>query len=84
MEEIIFSCPPDEVSCLVGNLFAELDPPCDAPMRSDRLTLCGRTHSGSSAVLFIYKDYCCFYGMREDLEAVRGSTCIERRCKGNG
>lgn len=28
MEHIEFSCPPGELSCIIGNLFVSLEPPC--------------------------------------------------------
>lgn len=80
MDEIVFSCAPDEVSCLVGNLFSSLDPPCEYEP-TEGLTLCGTTHSGRYARLVIREDRCLFYGERDDLEAVRGGKCPERRCK---
>ena len=52
MEEIVFACAPSELSCIIGNLFAEIRPPCDAP-RSVHLTITGTTHSGVDAQLVI-------------------------------
>lgn len=77
MEQII-SVKPEELSCLVGNLFAELEPPCDA-LHSVGLTLFGRTPAGNQVVLLILKDYCVFRGEPEDLEAAKRS-CLDRRC----
>jgi len=47
MEHIEFSCPPGELSCIIGNLFVSLEPPCKY-VRSTHLMLCGITHSGNS------------------------------------
>lgn len=80
-EEIVFACPPEELSCLVGNLFGELATPCNTVLDGTGLVLCGYTHSGNYGVLSIHKDYCCFRGAKGDFEAVRSGVCVERRCK---
>lgn len=54
--EKVFSVKPEELSCVVGNLFAELEPPCDA-LHPVGLTLHGRTLSGNMATLLVLKDY---------------------------
>ena len=78
MERII-SVKPDELSCFVGNLFAELEPPCDA-LQTVGLTLCGKTPAGDQAVLLVLKDYCVFQGEPEDLEAAK-RPCLDKRCR---
>lgn len=80
MEEIVFSCRPEELSCIIGNLFTELEPPC-AYERSPNLTICGKTNSGKSGRLIIAGDRCLFYGPPEDLTAARNGFCPERRCE---
>lgn len=80
MEETVFSCRPSELSCIIGNLFTEIEPPCDVP-RSDNLTLSGTTHSGADAVLMIHGDRCIYKGPPDDLEAARNGVCPERRCE---
>lgn len=76
--EKIFSVKPEELSCVIGNLFAELEPPCSR-LHSVGLTLCGRTASGRAATLLVLKEYCVFQGEEEDLEAAR-KPCLDRRC----
>ena len=86
MEEIIFSRPPNELSCIIGNLFTGLDPPCDLCDlgRTTDLVISGTTHSGNYGRLTIKKDRCVFYGEPEDLDAILNGDCpIGRRC-GNG
>lgn len=61
MEHIEFSCPPSELSCIIGNLFVSLEPPCKY-VRSTHLMLCGITHSGNSGRLTVLGDRCSFYG----------------------
>ena len=47
MDTIRFFLPPPELSCLIGNLFTELEPPCGAgQLDQDGITLYGRTASG--------------------------------------
>ena len=47
MNELInFSLPTGKLSCFVGNLFTELEPPCEKEHFSDGLILCGRTPAG--------------------------------------
>lgn len=79
MTEEIISPTPAELSCMVGNLFAELEPPCDVPF-SQGLTLCGITPAGNRAVLLVNRDFCIFRGEAEDLKAAR-LGCLNRRCK---
>lgn len=80
MKEIVFACAPSELSYIIGNLFTELRPPCDAP-RSDHLTISGTTHSGAAARLVILGDRCLYNGPVCDLEAARSGPCLERRCE---
>lgn len=80
MEEVVFACRPEELSCIVGNLFVSIEPPCDYE-RSANLTICGTTHSGSSGRLIIAGDRCLFYGPPDDLKAARNGLCPERRCE---
>lgn len=79
MTEEIISPTPAELSCMVGNLFSELEPPCDVPF-SPGLTLCGITPLGNRAVLLVNRDFCIFRGEAEDLKAARRG-CLNRRCK---
>lgn len=80
MEEIVFACRPEELSCIVGNLFTGISPPCEYE-RSAHLTICGITHSGNSDRLVIKGDRCLFYGLPDDLRAARNGFCPERRCE---
>lgn len=80
MEEVVFACRNDELSCIVGNLFVSIEPPCDFE-HSEDLTICGTTHSGKIGRLIIKGDRCLFYGSSEDLRAARNGPCIERRCE---
>ena len=80
-ELINLSLPPRELSCLVGNLFAELEPPCGQDLDPEGLILCGRTPAGREAILLICRDRCTFIGCPEDLNAARNGKCPNRRCQ---
>ena len=80
MQETTFTRPPDELSCIIGNLFTELEPPCDVEHTAG-LVLCGTTHSGNPGRLRIAGDCCTFYGQPDDLEVVISGRCPERRCR---
>ena len=78
MKEIEFSRPAGEVSCIIGNLFDTLDPPCDLG-RSTDLVICGVTHAQNYGRLTIKSDHrCVFHGKPEDLAAVINGRCPER------
>lgn len=79
-ERIEFSRPAGELSCIVGNLFAELDPPCGVSgCRADVLTIFGRVRSsGERAVLRVLPDRCIYTGPPEALEAVLDRLCPEK------
>ena len=75
----VFSRPAGMLSCVVGNLFTELEPPCGEPdPDTEALTLCGKTHSGRDAMLMIFEDKCVFTGPPEDLEKALNAPCPEK------
>lgn len=81
MNDLInFSLPPQKLSCLVGNLFAELEPPCEKQYDPDGLMLCGRTPAGREAMLLVCRDRCTFIGNPEDYKAAREGCCPNWRC----
>lgn len=79
MEETEFARPAGELSCIIGNLFSGLEPPCDFGC-TPALVICGTTHSGKYGRLTVQSDRCIFYGDPEDLAAVLKGNCPERRC----
>lgn len=81
LQEIRFSRPAAEVSCIIGNLFAALQPPCDELGADDSIVICGLTHSKNYGRLTIKSDRCVFYGHPEDIEAVLNGRCPERKCE---
>ena len=71
-----FACPPQELSCIIGHIFIELEPPCAACEGKELLTLCGTTHAGQKAVLIVDKDGFYFDGNPEDINKIRESRCM--------
>ena len=83
METTCFSLPPPELSCLIGNLFTELEPPCGAGrLDAGGISICGRTISGQRGELHIFPDHCTFTGRLEDYRAARFGRCPGRKCNG--
>ena len=83
MGTIRFYLTPPELSCLIGNLFTELEPPCGAgQLDQDGITLYGRTASGERGELHIFLDHCTFTGRLEDYRTARFGACPERGCNG--
>lgn len=72
-----------DLSCVIGNLFAVLEPPCDG-VPDDRLVLCGSTFSGDGGRLELVPEkdgfVCRFSGNEKDLEMALKRPCMERKC----
>lgn len=84
MQTVEFSRSPSELSCIIGNLFERLEPPCrTCDLRSSTyLVLCGITHNQNYGRLTIQSDRCVFEGKPEDLAPLlKGHICPERRRK---
>ncbi len=80
MDVVEFSRPAEEMSCIIGNLFTSVEPPCDFGC-TPGLVICGMTHSGKHGMLTVLSDRCTFCGDPKDLEAVLDGHCPERRCR---
>lgn len=81
MQTIEFSRSPNELSCIIGNLFERLEPPCrTCDLRSStHLVLCGVTHNQNYGRLTIQSDRCVFDGEPGDLAPLlNGHNCPER------
>jgi hypothetical protein len=63
-----------ELSCFLGNLFAELAPPCELA-EDTAIVLCGRTIRGGYATVRITGDETWFDGDVADLAAARYGRC---------
>lgn len=81
MQETRFSRPAAEISCIIGNLFAEVQPPCEGIGAGGGIVIHGTTHAGSEGWLTIKSDCCVFRGNPEELQAVLEGRCPERTCE---
>lgn len=64
----------NELSCLIGNLFDTIEPPCVAEHIGE-IVITGTTRSGKKALLAITEDAFFFDGDPEDLIMVTTKTC---------
>lgn len=71
-----YACTVKELSCIIGNVFAELSPPC-GKCNGENVVLCGITPTGSAATLVIVKDGFLFEGDPELIAAIRKRRCIQ-------
>lgn len=67
-----------EISCLIGHLFSELEPPCQAEAAGE-ITITGTTHSGKRGTLAITGEAFCFIGEQEDIIKATEKTCPHKR-----
>lgn len=72
-----YACTAAELSCIVGNLFVELAPPCDSCGR-DVLTICGTTYTGGRGSLTVTPEGFIFEGDLKDVEELRARRCLQR------
>jgi len=67
---------------LIGNLFAEVQPPCAIPEK-DIITINGTTVTGKPAILKIDGDTILFCGDFDDFDKARNNLCLNcQGCKG--
>ena len=73
-----FSCPERELSCIIGNLFIELEPPCSECGKEPRgIKLCGTTYTGDKAVLTISGDRFYYSGPQADIDRLREAGGVQ-------
>lgn len=60
-----YACTRAELSCIIGNLFIELSPPCER-CGEDALTITGTTVTGNKGTLFVTAAGFDFEGCAED------------------
>lgn len=82
MQKTTFSCPVRELSCIIGNLFAELEPPCESNS-DEHLVIRGTTFSGNAGILMLCESYFTFCGEPTDIETIRSSKCL-KGCNNGG
>lgn len=68
------------MSCIIGTLFAELDPPCGVANASQNaLVIFGKVRgSDERAVLRVLQDRCIYDGPPDVLETVLNGKCPEK------
>lgn len=71
-----FACTRRELSCIIGNLFTEIEPPCERCGAADEITISGTTYAGSRAVLIITEHGFRFDGPAEEVEQIRERRCL--------
>lgn len=70
-----YACTRGELSCIIGNLFTEIEPPCEGCGDVDTLTISGTTYAGTRAVLIVTE-----YGFLFDGDPAEVAQIRERRC----
>ena len=74
-----FACTRRELSCIIGSLFVELEPPCAAcASDADELTISGRTYTGARAGLTGTEWGFRFEGDPAEIEKIRERRCLLR------
>lgn len=76
-----YACTEAELSCVIGNLFTELHPPC-AHCGENIIIICGTTVTGNAATLYITNGGFSFDGCQDDvsiLERIRKERCVHAR-----
>lgn len=71
-----FACSRRELSCIIGNLFTEIEPPCERCGDADEITISGTTYTGNKAVLIITADGFKFEGDPAEIENIRERRCL--------
>lgn len=73
-----YACTAAELSCVIGNIFAELSPPC-AACGAEVLQITGTTVTGNAATLTVTEAGFDFDGCADDtamIERMRKGRCI--------
>ena len=74
----VFSCPERELSCIIGNLFVELEPPCsECGKEPQGIKICGTTYTGDKAVLTISGDRFYYSGPQGGIYRQRKTGCVQ-------
>lgn len=71
----MFACRKQELSCIIGNLFTEIEPPCDMCGVADEIVICGTTYTGTRAVLIVTEHGFKYSGEAADIEKIREKRC---------
>lgn len=79
-----YACTRRELSCIIGNLFTEIEPPCERCGDADEITISGTTYTGSRAVLTVTRFGFTFDGDPAEVERIRERRCLIREQKETG
>lgn len=72
---LTFACRKQELSCIIGNLFTEIEPPCDLCGVANEIMICGNTYTGTRAVLIVTEHGFKYSGKAIDIERIREKGC---------
>ena len=72
-----YACTRRELSCLIGNLFTEIEPPCERCGAADVLTISGTTYTGNKAVLTVTEHGFTWEGDPAEVEKIRERRCLQ-------
>jgi len=69
------ACPTNDINCIVGTLFTEINPPC-GNCHNNNLSISGITYKGEQQTIIV-TDYGFEYtGNKEDIESIRKCRCL--------
>lgn len=71
-----YACTRRELSCIIGNLFTEIEPPCERCGDADALTISGTTYAGTRAVLTVTEYGFTFDGDPAEIARIRKGRCL--------
>ena len=72
-----YACTRRELSCIIGNLFTEIEPPCERCGAADVLTISGTTYTGERAVLTVTEHGFTFVGDPAEVARIRERRCLK-------
>lgn len=75
-----YACTKEELSCIIGNLFAELRPPC-AACRRGQLVICGTTVTGGEATLIVTEFGFDYNGDPDLINTIRQRRCNNEQAR---
>ena len=70
-----FACTKQELSCIIGNLFIELFPPCDYCYQNE-VAITGTVYNGERATLVVADWGFWYSGSAESIERIRKGRCL--------
>lgn len=73
-----FACTRKEISCIIANLFTELESPCKECLSNDNdsIIIKGITYAGATETLEIIGETYIYSGEKEDILKIRERRCL--------